>query len=246
MEIQKTEGIVLRKIPILEADITDIIYTRDHGKRTFIFKGIKKTKRRSLSAIEPGSIVHLVYYHDEQKAMLNVKEFSSIVDTLSLRDNYQSMMTLFLLLEVVDKTTGYSDQNVKIYRLLKGAIETLHKTDAYYFFALAFITHYLKISGILPDFFHCTICQKDIITDMYLTEYQLNAFCNNCAPHNAFLFKAIAPLIHEILVKRFLDIEINKYNSSDIQKLLFHILLFIDHYFNIHIKTKELLFNSTK
>ncbi|MCX8122905.1 MAG: DNA repair protein RecO [Spirochaetes bacterium] len=245
MDIQKAEGIVLRKIPVLEADVADIIYTQNHGKRTFIFKGIKKTKRRSLSAIEPGSIVQLVYYYNEQKQMLHVKEFSLLHDTLSLRNNYQSMITLFLLLEIVDKTTGFNDPNEKIYTLLKGAIQTLHQTNAYIFFALAFVIHYLKISGILPDFFHCTVCQKDVSGDVYMSEYQLTVFCNNCAPPNAIVFKAIAPVMNEILTKKFMTIETNKYDSHDIKKFLFNILIYIDHYFNINIKTKDLLFNTT-
>ncbi|MDH7554737.1 MAG: DNA repair protein RecO [Spirochaetota bacterium] len=246
MEIIKSEGIILKKIPVLEADVADIIYTQNHGKRTFIFKGIKKTKRRSQAAIEPGSIVQLVYYYNDQKAMFHVKEFSLLVDTVTIRDNYQAMITLFLLLEVVEKTTGHNDPNITIYRLLKGAIETLHKTTAFTFLALSFIIHYLKLSGIMPDYFHCSVCHKEIIDDLYLTEYQLAAYCNQCAPHNAFIFKATVPLVHEILGKKFIEIETNKYNASDIQKLLFHTLLFIDHYFTIHIKTKELLFNNTK
>ncbi|GAB4221356.1 MAG: hypothetical protein Kow00102_16580 [Spirochaetota bacterium] len=246
MEIIKSEGIILKKIPVLEADVADIIYTQNHGKRTFIFKGIKKTKRRSQAAIEPGSVVHLVYYYNEQKAMFHVKEFSLLLDTITIRDNYQAMITLFLLLEVVEKTTGHNDPNITLYRLLKGAIETLHKTTAFTFLALSFIIHYLKLSGIMPDYFHCSVCHKEIIDDLYLTEYQLATYCNQCAPHNAFKFKATAPLVHEILGKKFLEIETNKYNTSDIQKLLFHTLLFIDHYFTIHIKTKELLFNNTK
>ncbi|MEJ5362821.1 MAG: DNA repair protein RecO [Spirochaetota bacterium] len=246
MEIIKSEGIILKKIPIQEADVADIIYTQNHGKRTFIFKGIKKTRRRSQAAIEPGSIVHLVYYYNEQKAMFHVKEFSLLLDTVLIRDNYQAMITLFLLMEVVEKTTGHNDPNITIYRLLKGAIETLPKINAYTLLALSFIIHYLKLSGIMPDYLHCSVCHKEITDDLYLTEYQLSAYCNQCAPNNAFVFTATAPLIYDILTKKFLNIETNTYNSLDIQKLLFHTLLFIDHYFNIHIKTKELLFNNTK
>lgn len=245
MEIIKSEGIILKKIPVLEADVAVVIYTQNHGKRTFIFKGIKKTKRRSQAAIEPGSIVHLVYYYNDQKSMFHVKEFSLLQDTASIRDNYQAMITLFLLLEVVEKTSGQNDPNLTVYKLLKGAVDTLHKTDAYTVLALSFIIHYLKLTGIMPDYFHCSLCHKEIIDDLYLTEYNLTVYCNQCAPHNSFMFKAIAPLIYDMLSKKFLDIEISLYNSLDIQKFLFHTLLFIDHYFNIHIKTKELLFHNT-
>jgi len=64
MELQKDSGIVLRKIPILEADIAATIYTNSHGKRTLLFKGLKKTKRRSLTAVEPGCVTHVVYYYN--------------------------------------------------------------------------------------------------------------------------------------------------------------------------------------
>ncbi|MGQ9844191.1 MAG: DNA repair protein RecO, partial [Spirochaetota bacterium] len=245
MEILKSEGIILKKISVLEADIANIIYTPYYGKQTFISKGIKKTKRRSLTAIEPGSIVDFVYYYNEQKTMFHIKELSLLMDTVSIRDNYEAMITLFLLLEVVEKTSGHNDPNKTIYQLLKGAIETLHKTNAYSFLALSFIIHYLRLSGIMPDYFHCSVCHKEITNDIYLTEYQLTVYCNHCAPNNAFIFKAIAPLIHEIQAKKFLAINTSKYKPSDIQKLLFHMLLFIDHYFNIHIKTKELLFSNT-
>lgn len=245
MELQKDSGIVLRKIPILEADIAATIYTNSHGKRTLLFKGLKKTKRRSLTAVEPGSVAHVVYYYNEQKTMYNVKEYSLVYDTISIRNNYQAMITLFLFLEIVEKTTGHNDPNQTLFRLLKGAIETLPKTSQYQILILSFILHYLKITGIYPDVFHCTVCHKEITSDLYLSEFSLHPYCDACAPNYSFQFLAIVPIIKDIMTNKFLSLESKHYPLPEINKFIFHLLLFIDSYFTIHINSKELIFNNS-
>ena len=67
MEIVKSTGIVLSSQSYGESDIICNFYTRDAGKRKFVFKGLKKSGRRSRSATEPGAVSRVVYYYRDDR-----------------------------------------------------------------------------------------------------------------------------------------------------------------------------------
>ncbi len=61
MEIRKAAGLVLHSRQSGEADIVARVLTAEFGKTNFIFKGLKKSKKRSLAAGEPGTLLDLMY-----------------------------------------------------------------------------------------------------------------------------------------------------------------------------------------
>ncbi len=129
MEIQKTTGIILSSRSAGEADVLCSILTREFGKRKFSFKGLKKSKRRSRSAADHGTILKLVYYYHENRDIHIVNEFHIDSDCTELRDDLNKIFHLCYLLEVTDKTTAFDDKNNYSFELLSAAIDTLKKTD---------------------------------------------------------------------------------------------------------------------
>jgi recombinational DNA repair protein (RecF pathway) len=49
MEIVKSNGVVLSGAHSGESDSTARVFTGEHGKRNFIFKGLKKSRKRSMA-----------------------------------------------------------------------------------------------------------------------------------------------------------------------------------------------------
>ena len=129
MEILKTDGIVLNSKVIGDADIFCKILTKDFGKKKFIFKGLKKSRKREKAATEPGTHISLIYYYRENKEINIVNEFNIQNQYSEIRDDLQKIFHLYYLLEIVEKTTGFEDVNKTFFELLKAGIDTLSKTE---------------------------------------------------------------------------------------------------------------------
>ena len=132
MEIQKATGIVLSSRTINESDILCNILTREFGKRKFIFKGLKKSRKRPNNVSEPGTVSSILYYFKENKEIHTINEFTIIEQYLNIRNNLTSIYNLYFLVESVDKTTGFNADEEYIFNLLSSGIEALAHTDRPY------------------------------------------------------------------------------------------------------------------
>jgi DNA repair protein RecO len=109
MEIQKSTGVVLSTGLMGEADRSSRIFTKEYGKRGFIFKGLKKSRTRPQTVTEPGTIVNVVYYYSEKRDLYIVNEFSIFKHYSEIRKDLAKIYTLFFILEITEKTTALSD-----------------------------------------------------------------------------------------------------------------------------------------
>ena len=96
MEISKTDGIILKSRPSGESDISSLILTCDYGKKRFIFKGLKKSRKRSIAAVEPGSVINLLYYNHEDREFQIVSEFTQLMSFTEIRNDYDRIIGLTL------------------------------------------------------------------------------------------------------------------------------------------------------
>src|SRR4030042_6134906 len=160
MEIRKTTGIALSSRASGEADIICNFDTKDFGKRRFIFKGLKKSKKRARSATEPGAVASMMFYHRDDRDYGIVNEFDIEKYHPSLTGDLPRIFNLYFILESVDKTCGYNVADEAIYTLLLSGIETLATTEFPAHLSTFFIVRLLKHHGILPETGPCKICGK--------------------------------------------------------------------------------------
>ncbi len=242
MEIQKTTGVVLSSRHTGEADYLIRIFTKEYGKRDFIFKGLKKSKKRSLIISEPGTIAKLIYYFHEEKSLHTVNEFQIHKHYIDIRDNLQKIYLLYFILETVEKTSGYNDPSRLIFDLLVAGIETLSQTEHIAHLSVFFIIHLLRLHGILADFRRCKICKRNDFQEFIIDNSDFQPICKNCSQNNTSFFTSRAReyVLHSLTVK-FTSIDLSIYPGEDILNLLFHLSLFIQNYFHIAIKSKTLL-----
>ena len=242
MALQKTAAIILHSVKSGEADIIATVLTQNDGKRKFIFKGIRKSRRRARSATQIGTVLELSYYSHENKNMHIANEFTiqtqhevdNVLD--NVLDKYYHLCTL---LEVVNKTTGFNHHEYQLYELLIAGIETLVANNSTVHVSAFFLVHLLRFHGILPDFRYCKGCGASDFTVFVLDDSDLTPLCKNCTNSSLFLSKAVKSFLFEILQKKFSMIDMEKYDNASILDLLFYLIRFIEHYFHITIKSKE-------
>jgi DNA repair protein RecO (recombination protein O) len=250
MEIQKTTGIVLYSRHIGEADMLCRIYTRDHGKRSFIFKGIKKSKSRSHAVTEPGTIADILYYFHDNREFQVINEFKIQAHYPEIRSQLDKILHLYYMLEIIDKTTGFNDPNTSIYNLISAGIEMLSQTDYVENLSVFFTLHLLRTHGTLPDFTRCKICGKKNYSPFTIDTGDFLTVCSLCRPvkggSRILLSAETADYIIQSLEKKFNTIPNKQYDAGNLLHLLFYLSLFIENYFHIEIKSKGMLFAEKK
>jgi DNA repair protein RecO (recombination protein O) len=74
----KTKGIVLRTIKYGETSLVVTMFTEAFGIQTYLVNGVRTSKKGASKAtyFQPASILDLVVYHNDQRSMQRIKEFS--------------------------------------------------------------------------------------------------------------------------------------------------------------------------
>ncbi len=245
MEIQKSTGLVLSSRHIGEADFFCTMYTKEFGKRDFVFKGLKKSRKRPQIISEPGTTANLVYYFHDNKISYIVNEYNIIKHNINIRNDLKTIYLLYYVLSLIEKTTGYNDKNKSIFELAAAGIDNIAGTDFPEHFSVFFALHLLKLHGILPDFTKCKICDKTGYTGFIIDTMDFHPVCSKCAgtiKNKTISFnKTVKEFIFQSLAKKFTSIDHSLYPSIHILDLLFAITLFIENYYHVEIKPKDLL-----
>ncbi len=246
MEIQKSRGIVLSSRSVGEADRLVRAFTREYGKRSFVFKGIRKSKKRSAAAAEPGALLDLVYYYHAERDFHIVNEFTLRGQHRGPEADLAGILYLFLMLEVVDKTTGQNDPGRPVFDLLEAALKALDETSRRGHLAVFFILHLLRIGGILPGFDSCKICGKRELERFALDWADLAPVCATCAGGRRMgrlLPRGGIEFIRTSLRTKYSSLDLDAWDDDLVLDLLFNLCLFIEGYFHTVLKSKEMVFS---
>jgi DNA repair protein RecO len=247
MEIQKSTGLVLSSRQTGEADFFCTMYTKEFGKRDFVFKGLQKSRKRSQIISEPGTTANLVYYFHDNKISYIVNEYNVIKHNINIRNNLKTIYLLYYVLALIEKTTGYNDKNKSVFELAAAGIDNIAGTGFPEHFSVFFALHLLKLHGILPDFSRCKICDKTGYHGFIIDTMDFHPVCSKCVgaikTKTISLDKTAKEFIFQSLKKKFASIDHSLYPSNYILDLLFAITLFIENYYHVEIKPKQLLIN---
>jgi len=243
MSLSKGNGIVLSSTVVGEADVMSRVMTREFGKITIIFKGIKKTRSRPLSATEPGSFIALDFYRREGADSGTAREFSTQRFHHQLRKDYNRIIFLSFMLEVVDRTSGFDDQDINLFNLLSSGIVALEETEFPLHLLTFFLIHLLRLHGILPDLERCRSCGVTSFQKFTLAPVDLGLLCGACSPdYDHLMGLSHLTFIRACLVEKFHDIKRELCEDHSVSHLTYYCALFLEHYFNITFRSKTLLF----
>jgi len=251
MEILKTTGIALSSRVSGEADVVCTIYTRDFGKRKFIFKGLKKSRKRSMAATEPGAVSTLLYYHRDERESFIVNDVTVEKYYASINGDLKKITNLYFILESVDKTCGYDISDSSIFNLLMAGIEVLSRTDYPAHLATFLVLRLLGKHGVLSDAEICKLCGRRQFSNFTMDVADLRPVCGACLGDNpsgpwqksSLLPGAMREFIQKCMNEKFGNIDCAAYDEKDVLDLLFAISLFMENYYHMELKSKSFVFS---
>ncbi len=153
--IHRDEGIVLRTYKLGEADRIVVFLTKDRGKVRAVAKGVRKTKSKFGSRLEPMSHCVLQFYEGRELDLVTQAE--SVDNFRAIREDLDRIGRGVSMLEVADQLAQEGEVNPQLYRMLLGALRTL-ESSASPLVTPAFYWKVLALEGYRPEVEACVQC----------------------------------------------------------------------------------------
>jgi DNA repair protein RecO (recombination protein O) len=151
----RDEAIVLRTYRLGESDRIVVLLTESNGKVRAVAKGVRKTRSRLGSRLEPLSYVSVLLHKGRE---LDIVSQVEPLDTASgLRSNLDKLTQGLAMLEAVDQMTIDREPVPHIHRMLVGALGALAR-DGSSLVVGAFYLKLLAAEGFEPELSRCTSC----------------------------------------------------------------------------------------
>lgn len=158
MPLYRDEAIVLRTHKLGEADRIITMLTRTRGQVRAVAKGVRRTKSRFGSRLEPGMVVDVQCY--EGRHLDTVTQAETIApygDTIA-RD-YAAYTAATAMLETALQLTDEQETQTQQYLLLGGALRSLAEAAHDPVLVLdAYLLRSLAVAGWAPSFHDCARC----------------------------------------------------------------------------------------
>lgn len=179
----KTQGIILKRADIREADRMYSAYTEDGGKVSVLAKGAGKIRSKMAGHLEPFSFSSLMIAPG--KNVNHLAGASLIKDFPRLRASWEKLAAAGRGLDTVDRLTRWEQPAPEIFNLLLSFLEKLEASEDgqnYNFIFAAFAIKLLALLGYAPELYRCVVCKKKITPEkIFFSAEQGGLVCPVCA-----------------------------------------------------------------
>jgi DNA repair protein RecO (recombination protein O) len=147
-----TQGIVFKSIKFQESSLIVKIFTKTHGVLTFMVKGVRSVKANGkAAAFQPGVLLDLIMYFQENKNFKTLKEFKSAHLYSSTLFDVRKSSVLIFLMEILEQCIKEDEDNEQIFEFIFNALVALDETDFKPSFHIDFLLELMQHLGIFPS-----------------------------------------------------------------------------------------------
>lgn len=169
MPTYKTEGIVLARFNLGEADRIVSFFTRDRGKLRAVAKGVRRIKSRMAGHLELFNTVELMLATGRNLDVITSARLRQHHQGLS--DNYDKLSYGYLFAEMVEKLTGEDEPHVGVFELLEQSLSSLEAGAADALLELFFKLRLASELGYRPELSACVVCGKSDPASSYFFSF---------------------------------------------------------------------------
>src|SRR5271170_2845482 len=179
MTLFRDRGLVLRTIRLGEADRIVTLMTERHGKVRAVAKGVRRTKSKFGSRLEPLSHVTLLGW--QGRGDLDIINQVEVLDTFrTVREDLDRMAAAMSMLEVVDQVGQERHGNPRLYEMLVGVLGALADRNSAMVLP-AFFLKVLALEGSAPVLDSCVSCgEEDVALLVAFDLSEGGVLCRSC------------------------------------------------------------------
>lgn len=231
--LHKTKGLVLKTIQYGETSVIVSVYTELFGLQSYIVNGIRvssKNGNNKANFFQPGALLELVVYHNEQKSLQRIKEFKFAIVYKHIFSQVIKNGVAVFMVELLHKTLHQPEQNENLFGFMEDSLLALDAAGALVTanFPCFFAIHLCSILGFLPG----TPPAKLVASSHLLFDLQSGEFTDALPGHLHFAERDITLLIAELMQTRLPEELSNLQLSSQTRN---RILDLLELYYSLHL-----------
>jgi len=154
--LYRTEGIVLKRSDLGEADRLLVVFTPGYGKVRLLAKGVRKVPSRKAGHVE--LFMRSEFLVARGRNLDIVTQAETLDAYAGLRDTLARATYAYYFAELVDAFSEEGEENEAVYRLLSLALERLAAGDEPGLLARFFEVKLLGSVGYRPELERCVAC----------------------------------------------------------------------------------------
>ena len=219
----KTRAIIIHSIRYREADLIVKAYTKSSGLKSYLVRGVLKSKKGKLRAsmFQPLTILDLEANHKDKGTLENIREAKVNPAYQTLTGNiYKSSIAMFLA-EVLHKAIQEEEQNQALYQFLEESFLWLDANEKYANFHLLFMVKLSSFLGFYPHQYDPDLPYFNLLDG----EYQLDDTNKYCIQNEN------SALLKQFLLVNYDEVPSIKLNQSKRKNFIEMLIL----YFELHL-----------
>lgn len=243
MGLYKTKGIVLRSIKLGEADKIVTLFSPGRGKIKAVAKGIRKTKSKFGSRLEPFTYIDMLLYEGRELDIITQAEI--LISFKEIRADLEKLKYGSVMLELVDKVGQEREEAEDIFSCLLSALKALKGASERLLLLLGiFELKLMSAAGFHPHVKSCALCGRDIGGEPTFSFKYGGLLCSECRLKDEEALLISKPCRH--LIEQVFKVSLNRWQQieapSSCQSELFKLAqLFTLYYLERDLKSPRLL-----
>ncbi len=219
----KTRAIIIHSIRYREADLIVKAYTQSSGLKSYLVRGVLKSKKGKLrvSMFQPLTLLGVEANHKDKGSLESIQEAKVYPAYQSLTSNiYKSSIAMFLA-EVLHQAIQEEEQNQALYRFLEESFLWLDGTEKYANFHLLFMVKLSSFLGFYPHQYDPDLPYFNLLDGKYQLD-DTNKYC---------IQNENSELLKQFLLVNYDEVSGIKLNQSKRKYFLEMLIL----YFELHL-----------
>ncbi|TYP76214.1 DNA repair protein RecO [Aquimarina intermedia] len=151
--IIKSSAIVLRTIRYSENDVIATLFTQSNGVRSYMLRGILKSKKGKLrhSLFQPLSLLEIEAVHKDKGTLERIREAKILTPYQTLHNDLVKNALVFFISEVLYMSIQEQETNKELYQYLETTLLWLDNHEDIKNFHLSFMIRLTQYLGFYPD-----------------------------------------------------------------------------------------------
>lgn len=151
--IINSEAIVIHSLRYGEHDLIVSLFTKTSGLRSYLLKGILKSRKGKLrsSFFQPLTLLEIDASHKNKGALERIREAKILIPYQTLHTDLIKSSVVFFLSEVLKNAIHEQETNEDLFQYLKTTLLWLDSHDAISNFHISFLIKLTQYLGFYPD-----------------------------------------------------------------------------------------------
>lgn len=186
MSATKTEAFILKTRDYRDTSLLAVFYTKDFGKIHGIIKGVRDSRYRYGSTLEPFSLNEILFYRRKRGGDLHQVTQVDVLDMyFDIRQDLEKLSYASYFAEALDQLVDLEESNPSLFYLLKDTLEFMSSGASPKRSARIFELKLLMILGLIPELKSCVVCGALSPEPAYFSVTLGGVHCKSCGVSGA-------------------------------------------------------------